>query len=148
MDAIGRIFRPDIFFSPGIEDQTIEYHCQDHIEKHPSKQYKKALQGRFAPEFPGFRFLPDLLFIHGLIDHSGYLAITAQRHPPDPVFRMGILWFEFDQAEPGIEEQVEFINPDLEKRAKRKCPDSCIRIKKKKGPGSPGQFLSILPYNQ
>ena len=59
--------------------------------------------------------------VHGLIDHSGDLHVTAEWHPAYTVFSFAFP--EFEQGEPGIEEELKFLDPGLEQAGENKVTE-------------------------
>ena len=115
------VFVGEVGVAPGVADAAIDDDGQQDIHHHAGDHDQKALPGGFCAEFVGLRGLLHLLLVHRLVDHAGDLDITAQRQPSQTVFR--VLVPELEEREPGVEEDVELLDADVEDAGHEEVPE-------------------------
>jgi len=102
----------EIGVAPRVADADVDGHGQHDVHHHAGDHHQKTLPGGFGAELVLFDGLFHLFRVHRLVDHAGDLDISAQRQPSQTV--LGVSAFEFEQREPRVEEDVEFLDADFE----------------------------------
>ncbi len=116
----------DIGLAVDAQDAGEEDDGGNEVEQHAAEHHQQPLPGRMRPELPGLRFPFQALQVHGLVHHTGNLAVAAQGQPADAVFGFGLGGLREETSEPfrllaaedpgtlDIEEEEEFLHPDAE----------------------------------
>ena len=111
-DTVFEVVDRHIRIAPIESHHRIYNHCKYGIDDDAGKHYNKALPGGFGAELPRLGVVFEVVGVGGLVYHTGNAHIAAERNPADAVLSLPA--FEFEEAEPRIEKQVEFFDPALE----------------------------------
>ena len=89
-----------VAFSPACKDGGVYNDCEYEVEKDSSGHHEQSLPCRLCPEFPWLRLALEVLRVHGLVDHSCYLAVASQRHPSYSVFCLPVFCLRTELCKP------------------------------------------------
>ena len=103
----------DIGGAPYAQNGAVRDDGEYEVEQHAARHHQQPLPRRVAAELPRLGLALKLLGVHGLVHHSGNLAVAAEREPAYSEFRLA-----HAEAQQGlalhIEEKVEFLHLDAE----------------------------------
>ena len=101
-----------VLLAPREQNHPEYQHGAHEVDHHAGHHYQQALPCRLGAELPGLGGLGEMLGVHRLVDHAGYLDVAAQRQPAEAVF--GLAAPELEEREPRVEEEVELVDAGLE----------------------------------
>ena len=117
------VLQRQVGITPGKQYHRIDKESQQEIEQYAGNHNHQPLPGWFGAELVRLGRLCHRLFVHALVYHTGYLAITSQGKPADAVFRFTVFRLELEYRKPGVEKEVELLYPDLKDTGKDKMPE-------------------------
>ena len=109
----------EIRITPGEHDHRIDEERKDKIDQHATHHDQQPLPCRLGAELPRLRLFLHLLGIKTLVNHTGNLAVAAQRQPAHAVlgivlFRLPAEELSFPLPDVHIEEDKELFDTDTE----------------------------------
>ena len=119
---MGHFFYGSVCLAPYIEHHGIDEECKQKVNHYACHHNYQALPCGLCAKFPRLWRTFHLLCVHRLVNHAGYLDISAERKPAKAILRVAMFGFELEEREPRVEEKAEFFHSDFEKFGSKKVP--------------------------
>ena len=110
LHTITHIAGSHIIVAPMEQNHGIDEESQHEVNQHATYHDEQALPCRFAAKLVWLFRLFHLFGIKTFIYHTRNLAISSEWQPSQTIGSIRILWFELEEMEPRVEEQIELLH--------------------------------------